>query len=83
MNAVIAAVAPMVVDHTGVRGKLSVSGAAEYLNVSESFLNKLRCSGGGPEFFKIGTRIVYDITTLDAFLEQRRRRSTADGGEGA
>ena len=62
---------------------LSVEQAADYLGISVSFLNKQRCKGGGPEFFKLGSRILYAPHDLDIWREQHRRRSTADRGEAA
>jgi predicted DNA-binding transcriptional regulator AlpA len=58
---------------------LSVSGAAEYVGVSVSYLNKLRSTGGGPVYAKIGSRrIVYRLADLDAWLAASRRRSTSE-----
>jgi hypothetical protein len=71
-------------EDTAPNRNLSVGAAAQYLNVSESFLNKLRgVSSAGPAFFKIGARIVYSIRELDAWLAARRRTSTADTGKAA
>lgn len=47
--------------------------AAEYIGFSEAFLKKARCGlteVPGPQFKKIGTRVVYLREDLDAFLEQ-------------
>ena len=41
--------------------------AAEYLNVSVPLLRKYRREGGGPEFRKIGKRVLYDIGDLKTF----------------
>jgi excisionase family DNA binding protein len=58
---------------------LSVSGAAEYIGVSVSYLNKLRSAGGGPIYTKIGSRrVVYRLTDLDEWLSAGRRRSTSE-----
>jgi Helix-turn-helix domain len=62
------------------RRKPAVTEAAHYLSISESYLNKLRCRGGGPDFFKIGARVVYSVSDLDAYLDLHRRRSTSDRG---
>jgi hypothetical protein len=64
----------------GSRHLLNVRKSAQYLNVSESYLNKLRSKGGGPEFFKCGSRVTYDLDDLDHWLTKRRRRSTSDSG---
>ncbi|MFO1173383.1 MAG: helix-turn-helix domain-containing protein [Hyphomicrobiaceae bacterium] len=55
--------------------------AAEYCGSSSSTFEKLRLSGGGPRYVKIGRRVVYDPADLDAWLESKRRRSTSDRGE--
>lgn len=58
----------------------SVAEAAAYTGLSASTLNKLRVFGGGPVFLKLGHRVVYDQTDLDAWLNGKRRRSTSDDG---
>lgn len=63
--------------------RLPVYEAANYLGLSSSTLNKLRVFGGGPIFLKLGRRVVYDKTDLDAWLAHRRRRSTSDGAGAA
>jgi excisionase family DNA binding protein len=55
----------------------SVAEAARFLGVSKSWLNKLRVSGGGPQFLKLGRRVVYEQQSLTAWIEQRRRSSTS------
>ena len=59
----------------GVR--LSVDGAADYLGVSVSFLNKARLTGNGPVFLKLGSRVAYERADLDSWLRSRRRQSTS------
>jgi len=47
--------------------------AAEYIGFSEAFLKKARCGlteVRGPKFKKIGSRVVYLLEDLDAFLDQ-------------
>jgi predicted DNA-binding transcriptional regulator AlpA len=61
--------------------RLPVEAAAAHLGLSASTLNKLRVFGGGPVFLKLGRRVVYDVTDLDAWLATKRRQSTSDGGE--
>lgn len=64
------------------RRMLRVTEAASFLGLSVSFLNKLRCAGGGPAFRKVGRAVVYDPIDLDTWLADRRRVSTSDmGGE--
>ena len=47
--------------------------AAEYIGFSEAFLKKARCGLtkiAGPNFKKLGSRVVYLREDLDAFLDQ-------------
>ena len=60
--------------------RLSVTETAQYLKVSESYLNKLRSTGGGPVFMKFGARVVYAVADIDAWASERRRASTSDTG---
>ena len=62
------------------RPKLDTSQAAEFLGVSVSTLNKLRVSGGGPPYLKLGRRVVYDPADLEAWSASRRRTSTSQAG---
>ena len=48
------------------------------LNVSASFLNKLRLTGGGPSYAKFGFHVRYTTSALLAYAESRTRTSTAD-----
>jgi predicted DNA-binding transcriptional regulator AlpA len=57
--------------------RLSVDGAAHYVGLSVSFLNRARLHGDGPVFLKLGRRVVYDRTDLDNWLASRRRTSTS------
>ncbi len=59
---------------------LNTKEAAEYCRSSGSTFEKLRLSGGGPLYSKIGRRVVYRVEDLDAWLETNRRRSTSDTG---
>ncbi len=61
------------------RRMMRVNEAARFLGLSISFLNKLRCSGGGPRFIKIGRAVLYDPSDLDSWLLSRRRASTSEG----
>jgi excisionase family DNA binding protein len=62
---------------------LPASEAARALSLSQSTLAKLRLSGKGPAYCKLGRRVVYRRADLEAWLEKNRRRSTSDSGEGA
>lgn len=58
--------------------RFRVPEAAQYLGLSESHLNTLRWSGGGPAFLKLGRSVRYEKSDLDAWLAERKRRSTAE-----
>ena len=59
------------------RQRLDVRGAAQYVGVSKSLLDKMRTAGVGPDHFRVGARVVYDATHLDAWLESKKVRCTA------
>ncbi|CAN1517434.1 Helix-turn-helix domain, group 17 [Rhabdaerophilaceae bacterium] len=50
--------------------------AAAYLGLGGSTLEKLRMTGKGPVYLKIGRRCLYAQSDLDAWLAQHRRKST-------
>jgi predicted DNA-binding transcriptional regulator AlpA len=53
--------------------------AAKYVALAESTLTKMRLTGDGPPFIKVGLRAVaYRKADLDAWLEARVRRSTSN-----
>lgn len=56
---------------------LDADAAAKYLGVSQGYLNKLRITGGGPVFSKLGRRCVYDVVDLDQWIADRKRASTS------
>jgi predicted DNA-binding transcriptional regulator AlpA len=56
---------------------LTVRGAASYLGLSVSTLNKLRCIGTGPVYLKLGRAVRYDPHDLDQWLSERRTVSTS------
>ena len=58
--------------------RLTVKEAATYVPTSTSTLNRLRVSGGGPRFIKIGSRVLYDTADLDKWIEAQKRASTFD-----
>jgi predicted DNA-binding transcriptional regulator AlpA len=64
------------------RRMFRVAEAASMLGLSASFLNKLRFTGKGPPFRKVGKAVLYDPVDLEAWLAGHRRTSTSgDGGE--
>ena len=60
--------------------KLSVQEAARFLGLSVSTLNKMRLSGTGPCFLKLGRRVLHDVRDLESWATDRKRSSTSEGG---
>ncbi|WEZ84651.1 DNA-binding protein [Rhizobium sp. 32-5/1] len=67
----------MTTNLTAERPKMRTAAAAIYTGASASTLNKLRLTGGGPAYIKLGKTVVYDPADLDAWLSSKRRRSTS------
>lgn len=58
--------------------KLTVREAAEFLRLSKSFLDKRRLDGTGPQYSKLGARVIYDISDLESWVSASKRRHTFD-----
>ena len=58
--------------------RLRTPEAADYLGYAESTLEKKRVTGDGPPFIRLGRLVVYDSRDLDAWLAERRARSTSE-----
>ena len=54
--------------------------AAELLTLSARTLEKMRLEGRGPDFRKLGRRVVYHLADLESWAESGRRTSTSDTG---
>lgn len=55
---------------------LRTPAAAEYVGLSASTLEKLRLTGTGPEFVRLGVRAVgYEVEALDRWIESRRQQT--------
>ena len=63
--------------------KINQKQAAEHLGLPERSLENYRLRGGGPPFYKLGARVVYESTELDVWLAARRRMNTSDRGAAA
>jgi len=62
---------------TTQRRLVKTEGASEYTTLAVSTLEKLRLSGGGPRFVKLGGRaIAYDLRDLDSWIDSQRRVSS-------
>jgi excisionase family DNA binding protein len=61
--------------------RLTVREAADYLRLAKSTLDRLRTTGKGPKFAKLGRVVRYDQRDLDAWLDGHKQTSTADRPE--
>lgn len=55
--------------------------ASKLIGLSPSTLAKLRLTGGGPRYIKLGRTVVYDPADIEAWLRSHRRLSTSVHGE--
>lgn len=62
---------------------LSTKQAAQELGISRHTLDAWRIKGIGPQFRKIGRRVLYERADLIAWANEQSRTSTADSGNGA
>lgn len=53
--------------------------AASYLGLSVYTVRAWRKKGHGPEYYKIGTRVLYHTNDLDLFIKQYRISRNKDG----
>jgi predicted DNA-binding transcriptional regulator AlpA len=60
------------------RNMLRTADAARYTGLAKSTLEKLRVTGGGCRYIRIGRVVVYDPDDIDTWLAAHRRRSTSD-----
>lgn len=56
---------------------------ANYLKLSERYLEDLRRRGGGPQFLTFGKAVRYRQSDVDKWAASRTRRSTSDTGVAA
>ena len=64
-------------DMSSKRKRARTKEASHYCGSSSSTFNKLRVTGGGPPFYKVGRIVVYDYDDLDAWLESKMQLSTS------
>lgn len=57
---------------------LRPEGASHFTGLAVATLAKLRLTGDGPKFIKVGRVVVYDPNDLLAWLHGNRRNSTSD-----
>ncbi len=56
--------------------------AARMVGLSSRTLEKHRTYGTGPQYYKLGGRVVYAVEDLQAWTKTGQRQSTADHGKG-
>ena len=59
---------------------LNAGQVAERLGLSTSTLAKMRLSGDGPAYSKLGRRVVYRPEDIDAWIASKRFRCTSEYG---
>lgn len=59
---------------------ISAEQAASVLNISPSTLAKMRLAGTSPRYVKLGRRVAYKPTDLEAWIEAQSFNSTAEYG---
>lgn len=64
------------------RPTVDTQGAAAYTGFAETYLTKIRCTGGGPVFIKRNGTVRYDLDDLDAWLEAGKLASTSGARRG-
>ncbi len=64
--------------HAAALSLLTTEEAAEYVRLSTPYLNKLRCTGGGPKFVKLGNRVRYRRESLEVWLLAHERENTSE-----
>ena len=52
--------------------------AAARLGLSISTLAKMRLSGNGPTYSKLGRRVVYSLQDLQSWIDEQKHRSTSE-----
>jgi hypothetical protein len=58
-------------------GLLKPDAAAKYLALTEGWLAKLRCMGGGPKYVKLARRVLYRRCDLDAWIAAQTIANTS------
>jgi len=54
--------------------------AARFLSLSHRTLEKHRCYGTGPQYSKVGGRVVYRVDDLQSWVDRGVKTSTSDPG---
>ena len=62
---------------------MDTAGVAAYTGLTKARIDKLRITGEGPVFIKIGKLVRYRKVDVDRWLAEQSRSSTSDDGGGA
>jgi predicted DNA-binding transcriptional regulator AlpA len=57
---------------------LDTAAAADFVGLSKSALEKLRCFGTGPKYLKLNRAVRYRVSDLEAWLSERIVSSTSE-----
>ncbi|MHD0306044.1 helix-turn-helix transcriptional regulator [Rhodococcus qingshengii] len=55
-----------------VANRLTIDQAADYVGQAKQTLYQWRGRGVGPQSYKLGSRIYYDLADLDAYVEKQK-----------
>ncbi|MEJ0093211.1 MAG: helix-turn-helix domain-containing protein [Methylocella sp.] len=61
-----------------VRLLLTTIAAAQMCGLRKNTLDKMRLSGTGPAYLKLGRSVRYDLADIEAWISSSRRRSTSE-----
>jgi predicted DNA-binding transcriptional regulator AlpA len=56
---------------------VDTEGASRHIGLAASTLEKLRVSGGGPRYVKLGRAVRYRLADLEDYLAERVRENTS------
>lgn len=66
-------------NQSGIAPKFVRTGdASRFLGLGESTLEKLRCTGGGPVFSKMGRSVIYSLSDLESWAVAKAVGSTSE-----
>lgn len=57
---------------------LDTTASSERLGVARQTMASWRLKGRGPQFIRLGRKVLYDPADLDAYVAANRHRSTSD-----
>ena len=65
-------------DRRPIKRFLNTREAADYVGLSAKTLARRRAAGEGPRYIKRSKRVIYEVVDLDAWMEEGKRRFTAE-----